>query len=187
MSSKDRFDAVNLYQRLPLDLQRVVKDYFYVWQRKGFRREPDVLAPRPELYFATIRRCPRGLKWCPRYPNMLFYRRHDHFFQWHLRVYSKTLIKDLWVIDATSQWGENKDEEIILENVFRSCAWSTLDPPSFSKHVEAYRDNHIITIEFTVERNGTTSTPSRQEMAERFASYIQELSVLFEKIRKRTR
>jgi len=176
-------DALHLYQRLPLDLQRVIKSYFYVWHRKGFRREPAVLLPRPELYFTRIRRCPRRLKWNPQYPVYLHYRRQKHFFQWRLRVYTETPTKDLWQIDAVPQWERNHNEGDILEDVFRSRVWDTLNAPIGSEQVEAYRTDYQICISFIVIRHNNTSPPSRQEMAERFRDYVETLSVLFEKIR----
>lgn len=174
-----------IYHKLPIELQKLVKDYFWIWQRKGFLHQPDVVLPSPVPYYKTIRRCPRGVRWSVNYPTKLYYRRQKDYFQWKLHVHMDTSLKDIWIIEMIPQWDTPMDEKKVL-HVYNTRVWYPVPIPKGAELVDVlmYYGEYTIQMEFEVIRQDITLPPSRQEMAGRFAEYVCELAPRVEKAHK---
>lgn len=177
-----------LYEKLPIELQRVIKSYFHVWQRKGFNQEPKLLCPSPDLYFKKIRKCPSRMK-LSFYGKTLYYkRRQKDFFQWIIRVNSENPTDDRWEIEMCPQWQNTEKEKQIILKIFFTHVWHQVPVPNGAELMDVSMDlqtyQSMLYFEFIVKRAKSTLPPSRQEMVGLFSDYLSQLAPLVEKTRK---
>lgn len=181
----------SLYNRLPHELQQLVRDYFPIWQRKGFRSQPPCLNPSVDKYYRTVRTCPRRLRWSREEPTQFYFRRQRHFFQSKLNVYMIDATEDAWTIEMSPQWDTTEQQTAhtcrFLNSLFQSEIWIRIDPPKHA-HLSStwYTDNPpLIGSEFNVVRPTPYSHPSRQHMIVLFTEYIVTLSSVIEDMKKK--
>jgi len=180
----------SLYHRLPHELQKLVRDYFSIWQRKGFRTQPSCLNPSPDKYYRTVRHVQR-LRWNREYPTRFYFRRQRHFFQSKLNVYTIDATEDAWTIEISPQWNTTDQQTAhtcqFLNSLFQSEIWIQVDPPEHARLSSTwYTDNPpLIGSEFNVVRPTPSSHPSRQHMIVLFTEYIVALSSVVEDTKKK--
>lgn len=174
---------MDVYDRLPEDLQRVVRRYFTVWQRLGFRYPPPLLEPRPECYYRHIRKRPKGGIWDPTYPSSFYFRRQDHLFQWHIWLQTMSETEDMWNIEIYPQWNTSKTGLAIP--VIELEPW-TRDPLDHLEFIDAslYGKNNMILLQFVVAREDPMSPPSRQFMAESIIRFVIRMANDIERYRR---
>lgn len=157
---------MRIYQDLPEDLQRLIRNFFTVWQRIGMIRPPPVLSPDPDQYYRTIRRAPSRSRWNPLYPSFICFRRQRYLFEWHIRVHSNNRTTDAWIIEMIPQW-DPKDKTGLAVNAMHMRPWIQHLPPVAELTDALLMDhNNIIVLELEVKRDNPWVPPTRQCMAE---------------------
>lgn len=166
-----------IYERLPVELQFVIRSYFTVWQRHGFRREPAPLQPDPDAYFRTIRKCPRGVRMNTDYGMHLSFRRQRHLLEWNVWIHPTNRLQDIWAIEIRPQWDDKIRPPGFLERIMKFAPWTRHMPEechlTFS-HIYDYED--MINLEFKVLRDDIDSPPSRQCMAEQIMTAVARMA-----------
>lgn len=168
-----------IYNKLPDDLKRVIREYFIIWQRFGFKHRPEVLVPKPNRYFNTIRKCPNGAIWNPVNPSSLIYSHQHLIFQFYLSVNRNNDTEDKWEIaispqSTTTTITRTRDPIIHL---MESKPWLKNIPP-YSRLIEEilFESVGIIILEFIVTRPDIYSPPSRHSMAESFIQFVIQIN-----------
>jgi hypothetical protein len=152
-----------LYDRLPEDIQRIIRTYFTVWQRYGLAHQPYILKPDPGLYFRTIRKCPMGV-WMSQ--DHLIFRRRRHLMQWDAFIHPTNEIQDIWSIQIRPQWNDGPKSHL-MARIMKLEPWRMNMPDECMltfKHL--YNVEELINVEFKVVREDASSPPSRQQMAD---------------------
>ena len=102
---------MEIYYNLPDDIQRVVKSFFYIWERFGFNDKPKLILSQVGFssYFLSIRKIPRGIYYHfdGHFPTFYYYRLQRHFFEWQLDCINSDINNEKWEIVMRPQWNDN--------------------------------------------------------------------------------
>lgn len=166
----------NIYHRLPSELKSIIASYFYIWQRHGFLKQPDVIRATGS-YYTKIRRAPKGSFWNSKFPYSLHYHYGRHIFKYTLWI---DHLHNQWNIEITPQFSMIKRS--IYQKLYYKRTWLKLMFPTNAIFIDSwYADSEQeILLEFIVNHdihNGLTY----QKSAEEFVIFMRELSVIMNK------
>lgn len=169
---------MDLYASLPEDTQAHVRGFFHVWQRYGFKEQPEVLRGFPWAYYSCIRQAPPSFRWMP--PHRFSYRRQRDTYEWYLRLkYGDTDTEDYWHISMYPQWEYSTEMVSRTKKLLHTRFFMDVPFPPCASLVHTFvtDDTGELVLYFTVRRPSSTSPPTTQATLDAFALYIKQLAV----------
>lgn len=186
-------DTVELYTRLPTDLQNYVKGFMWVWERFGLKKKQVKWAPDPNAYYIMIRRKPRNVRWNPQWPYFFEYRRQRDYFQWRIVLTyhvqnSDSTVDEYWNIEMMPQWRHESKRYVTAlqkERFYNAIPFPArfICASIMSRNDFRHPTYYGLVLEFCVTRENMASPPTRQASATLFAEYVKNLTHIVEKNR----
>ena len=170
---------MDLYRRLPIDIQRYLCKFLPLWQRFGLHKPPQ--RDYIKCYYHALRRVPKNITGGG---NCFYYSQKilqvelylDYYFQQH----------EYWMIKISMR--KKYDNSRIIQQLVNNKFYETIKEPSIAKRIRTttsvihnwhYPDNIYCKIEYHIER--IDHLPTRQACVDALCDHMIELTKTAEK------